>query len=56
MNAERVKCILPHRTSGCGEKLNYISTCCGRFYAASAPDHGLSQSYLVEDVEVDLLM
>jgi hypothetical protein len=35
----RVKCILPHRKSGCGEKLNHTSLCYRLFYTVSAPKH-----------------
>jgi hypothetical protein len=51
-----LKCILPHRTSGCGEMLNHVSTHCSLFYTASTPDHRGLQSCIVEDAEADLSM
>jgi hypothetical protein len=51
-----VKCILPYRISGCGEKLNLISTCCGLFCAVSALKHRRLRSYSTEDIESDLPM
>lgn len=54
--AADIKCILPHRTSGCREKLNRVSLYCSVFHAVSAPKHCRLQSYPVEDVESDLPM
>jgi hypothetical protein len=51
-----VKCILPRRTSGCGEKLNHIRTSQSLFFATSTPYRRRSQFYLVEDVKSDLPM